>query len=115
MSETCPQKMRGLFAVIRVLVNLLALGTVLQGNVSEISNTVGILGYRLSVFGHKVVCVHPGSPVEGILKEGDCIVAVDGDNNRQDTRGEPGTEVTLKVLRGSSTFECKARRIPVQD
>jgi C-terminal processing protease CtpA/Prc len=87
----------------------------LQGNVTQSRNTVGIVGYRESVFGNRVVEIHRGSPAEGVLKKGDRVVAVNGDRNCHKTRGEPGEEITLTVSRGSQVFDVSLRRIAVQN
>ncbi|HEY9775049.1 MAG TPA: hypothetical protein V6C81_14895 [Planktothrix sp.] len=92
----------------------LCFATILQAGVSLSTNTVGILGYRQSVFGNSVVEIHPGSPVEGILQKGDRIVAVDGNPNCHETRGEPGSAITLTVKRGDRTFDVNVRRVAVQ-
>lgn len=88
---------------------------VLAGTICEVRNTVGIVGYRESVFGNRVVEIHPGSPVEGILQIGDRVLAVNGDKNCHETRGQPGSEITLSVSRGGTTFDVTVRRVAVQD
>jgi C-terminal processing protease CtpA/Prc len=93
----------------------LCLATVLQTGISLSKGTVGILGYKQSLMGNAVVEIHPGSPVEGLLQKGDRIMAVDGNFNCHQTRGEPGTRITLTVKRGGKLFDVTVRRIAVQD
>jgi C-terminal processing protease CtpA/Prc len=92
----------------------LCVAALLQTGIIECRGTVGILGYRQSVFGNAIVEIHPGSPVEGVLQKGDRILAVDGNSNSHNTRGEPGAEITLTVKRGAKVFDVHLRRIPVQ-
>lgn len=87
----------------------------LRTGIVSTEGTVGILGYRQSLFGHKVVAIHPGSPVAGTLRVGDEIIAVNGNNNCHDTRGEPYTAITLTVRRGGLKYDVTFKRIAVQE
>jgi len=89
--------------------------TILETGVSLSKGTVGILGYRQSLLGHAVIEIHSGSPVEGLLHKGDKVLAIDGDSNRHETRGEPGTKVILTVKRGDRVFDVSVCRIAVQN
>jgi hypothetical protein len=97
------------------VVELVCASLLLLGTVSESRNTVGVLGYRESVLGHKVMVVHPGSPLSGLVQPGDNVVAVNGNKNKYNTRGEPGTSVTLTVKRKRETFDVTVRRVAVQE
>lgn len=96
------------------MIKLICAALSLQCGISEFGNTVGVVGYRESVFGHKVLLVHPGSPLEGKVQPGDGITAVDGNKNNHNTRGEPGTPVTLTVNHNGHEFDLTVRRVPVQ-
>jgi C-terminal processing protease CtpA/Prc len=87
----------------------------LQGSIAHSARTVGVLGYRESLFGHRVVRIHPGSPIEGLLEPGDNVVAVDGNRNNHVTLGQPGSPVTLTVMRGDRIFDVTVKRVAVQD
>lgn len=86
----------------------------LQTGISLSEGTVGILGYKQSVLSGVVLQVHPGSPVAGLIQKGDRVVAIDGDSNCRDTRGEPGSPVTLTVKRNNQLFDVTVRRVAVQ-
>jgi C-terminal processing protease CtpA/Prc len=87
----------------------------LQCSIAQSVRTVGILGYKESVFGHKILRIHQGSPIEGLLEPGDTVVAVDGDKNNHVTVGEPGAPVTLTVMRERKTFDVTVKRVAVQE
>jgi C-terminal processing protease CtpA/Prc len=89
--------------------------TMLSGAVCETRNTIGIVGYREALFSNRIVEIHPGSPIEGILQKGDRVLAVDGNRNCHQTCGQPGSEITLTVSRGGTVFDVTVRRIAVQD
>jgi C-terminal processing protease CtpA/Prc len=93
----------------------LYVATALQAGVSFNHGTVGIVGFRQSSFNYSVLAVHPGSPADGVLRVGDKVLAIDGDTNRHDATGEPGTSVVLTVKRGDKVFDATFQRVPVQD
>jgi len=87
----------------------------LQCSIAQSVRTVGILGYKESVFGHRVRRIHPGSPIEGLLEPGDIVIAVDGNKNNHVTVGQPGAPVTLTIMRNSQTFDVTVKRVAVQE
>jgi len=93
----------------------LFVATALQASVSETRGTVGIVGFRQSSFNYSVLEVHPGSPAEGILQVGDKVLAIDGDTNRHNATGEPGTDVVITFKRADKIFDATFKRVPVQD
>lgn len=93
----------------------LCVATALQAQVSLSRGTVGIVGFRQSSFNYSVLEIHPGSPAYGILQVGDRVIAIDGDANRHDATGEPGTSVVITVKRKDKVFDVRFQRVPVQD
>src|SRR5271168_2071571 len=73
----------------------LCVATALQAGVTITKGTVGIVGFRQSSFNYSVLAIHPGSPAEGVLQVGDKVLAIDGDANRHNATGVPGTSVVL--------------------
>jgi len=87
----------------------------LQCSLVQTTKTVGILGYQEAMFSHKIIQIHPGSPIEGVLVPGDHVVAVNGNKHNHVTTGEPGSEVTLTVMRDHKVFDVTVKRIAVQE
>jgi C-terminal processing protease CtpA/Prc len=95
------------------VMKLLLIAAMLAGVVAK-TNTIGIIGVRTGL-NNTISLVHPGSPCERYLRRGDRIVAIDGQRSKTDTKGVPGSTITLTIKRGATEFTIKVHRIAVQD